>query len=60
MVEGAVVSVDLLQRVWANLFYNEEEAGYTFQKTLNEVTDLLATYDALPSADGQSAPSKED
>jgi len=41
-------SVDLMQRVWANLYYNEEDAGNTFQQTLNEVVDWLAAHNALP------------
>lgn len=40
--------VDLMQRVWANLYYNEEDAGNTFQQTLNEVVDWLAERNALP------------
>lgn len=42
--------IDLMQRVWANLYYNEEEAGNTFQQTLNEVVDWLAARNALPPA----------
>ena len=42
------VSVDLMQRIWANLYFNEEDAGNTFQATLNEVVDWLAERDSLP------------
>lgn len=42
------VSVDLMQRVWANLYYDEEDAGNTFQGTLNDVVDWLANRNALP------------
>jgi hypothetical protein len=45
------VSIDLMQRVWANLYYDEEEAGNTFQQTLSEVTDWLADQRALPSTE---------
>jgi hypothetical protein len=41
--------IALMQRVWANLYYNEEDAGNTFQQTLNEVVDWLAARNALPS-----------
>jgi hypothetical protein len=43
------VSIDLMQRIWANLYYSEEEAGSTFQFTLNEVVDWLSARDALPA-----------
>lgn len=43
------VPVELMERIWANLFYDEEDAGNTFQKTLNEVVDLLAKHNALPA-----------
>lgn len=46
------VSVELMQRVWANLYFNEADAGHTFQATLNEVVDWLAEHDALPSPIG--------
>ena len=44
-----MVSVELMQRVWANLFYNETEAGNTFQQTLDAVADWLAGNNALPA-----------
>ncbi|WP_024516974.1 hypothetical protein [Bradyrhizobium sp. Tv2a-2] len=57
------VSVELMQRVWANLYFNEEDAGNTFQQTLNEVVDWLAARNALPSGEphpAASAPEPED
>jgi hypothetical protein len=42
------VSIDLMQRIWANLYFDEEEAGGTFQHTLDEVVDWLAARAALP------------
>lgn len=47
MGDGAV-SIDLMQRIWANLYYDEEEAGCTFQSTLDEVVNWLSSRDALP------------
>lgn len=44
------VSIDLMQRIWANLYFNEEEAGNTFQQTLNEVTDWLVERGVVPAA----------
>lgn len=42
------VTVDLMQRVWANLYYDEEEAGLSFQQTLNDVVDWLGRHNAVP------------
>ncbi|WP_395451153.1 hypothetical protein ACHMW7_16000 [Aminobacter sp. UC22_36] len=42
VTEEQTVSVDLMQRVWRNLYFNEDEAGYTFQATLNEVVEWLS------------------
>lgn len=54
MTNGNVeISIEMLQRIWANLYYDEDEAGFTFQQTLNEVVDLLAANNALPSIDGE-------
>lgn len=47
------VPVELMQRIWANLYYDEAEAGNTFQATLNDVTDWLAKHDALPAVNDQ-------
>lgn len=49
MDEEHPVTVDLMQRVWANLYYNEDEAGYTFQATINDVVEWLAKHNALPA-----------
>ena len=46
--ETVEVSIDFLQRVWANLYYDEDVAGFTFQQTLNEVVEILAAKGALP------------
>jgi hypothetical protein len=46
----ATISIDLMQRIWANLYFDEAEAGGTFQHTLNEVVEWLAARNALPSA----------
>jgi hypothetical protein len=51
------VSIDLMRRVWANLYFNEEEAGGTFQQTLSEVVDWLAARNALPDLKAWSASS---
>jgi hypothetical protein len=40
------IPVELMQRIWANLYYDEAEAGNTFQATLNDVVDWLAKHDA--------------
>lgn len=34
-----------MRRIWANLYFNEAEAGNTFQATLNDVVDWLAKHD---------------
>jgi hypothetical protein len=44
-----LISIELMQRIWANLFYDEKEAGYTFQSTLTDVVDWLAAHNALPA-----------
>lgn len=43
-----LVQVELMQRIWANLYYDEAEAGFTFQQTLNDVVDWLAQHNAVP------------
>ena len=42
------VSVELMQRVWANLYFDEEGAEFTFQSTLNDVVDWLTKNNAVP------------
>lgn len=50
------VPIDLMQRIWANLYYDEHEAGGTFQSTLNDVVDWLSSRGALPdvATEGQT------
>lgn len=45
------ISVELMQRVWRHLYYDDQEAGGTFQHTLDEVVDWLAKHNALDAAD---------
>ena len=44
------LEINFMQRVWANLYFDEHDAGYTFQQTLNDVVDWLTLRNALPDA----------
>ena len=47
------VPIELMQRIWRNLYLDEAEAEHTFQQTLNDVVDWLAKHDALPALPDQ-------
>lgn len=52
------VAVELMQRIWDNLYHDRDEFG-TYQQTLNEVVDWLAALDAIPSVEASPLPSTD-